>query len=1176
MDTSAAPTFDDPFGDSFADVPLDAYEADVAAAPSSLGAGGFDPESEAAFQAREEERQRAREDLYGRLNPRQAEAVNSPLHSLLVLAGAGSGKTSVLTARIARLISAGQVGARSVLAVTFTNKAAGEMRDRLRRLLDKRSVGDLWMGTFHSLCNRLLRENADAAGLPKNFAILDTDGQEAMARGILKDFGLTKSAVKEAAKARAAAAASRDLLSANDPLAAVGALGADDLEDGDEANEFVTPGECAKYISSRKETGHKPQPPLAITTRSTAVEQMEAVYAEYQRRCVRAGLLDFQDLLEHGVALLRDDEEVRRKYQDRFRAILVDEFQDTNPIQYEFLQLIKGPQAHVMAVGDDSQSIYGFRGADPANMLRFVNEMTADAEVPQGRIVKLEQNYRSLPHILDTANAIIGRNPKQLPKRLFTSQPDHGEQLDLVTYGNGMFEAVSVARSVHRMIRDEGIPPSELAILYRTNQQSRLLEQELNKLGVPLTVYGGFRFYERQEVKVVLAYLDLISDMTRDLSFAKVANIPTRGIGERTIEDLRQQAKVKGLSMFETVGERSTQLQANPNALGNAAAVKKHRQLEAFVNVILDLADSAGELPLADLIEALVKRIGLAEHYKAEAGNSKAAQEEAEERLANIGELVSAARQFELDNPDLGMAVDQLPEYLSYVALMTSTSEADMEKKATVSLMTVHSSKGLEFDHVFITGLEESCFPHARAIKEDDERGNGKSLNEALRDMGIVADDNGAELSSTGAAEQDGEGIQEERRLMYVAVTRARKTLTLSHARERLINGDIKIFQLSRFLDELPVNRVRRIDDAKANRQYERKQWSRSDYRGQLGDNREYGGDAFDSGRAEYQPRTPSAAAPAPVTVPRRSEIQSQMSIEQNLLARPGSPAPFASTAAPAPASACASAGEVTAARTVAIIGTAGRDKDRPMNVTLWERMLDDARRRVRSSDHLISGGGAWADHLAVRLFLDGDVATLTLHLPAPLVNGRFAGPLGDSAGAAANYYHDRFRRAVGIDSLGEIQLAIKLGAKVTHQPAARGYAAIHTRNALVAKEVDAGVIVAYTFGAGSQPVDGGTKGTWDAAARAQRQHVALDELTTDLVAKASEPATAHTPAPAPAAGHKPWERPWLRRSARGASAASVSAQSAAPGQASEPAAPPQEAMTRLALLNRNARTPRR
>jgi hypothetical protein len=266
----------------------------------------------------------------------------------------------------------------------------------------------------------------------------------------------------------------------------------------------------------------------------------------------------------------------------------------------------------------------------------------------------------------------------------------------------------------------------------------------------------------------------------------------------------------------------------------------------------------------------------------------------------------------------------------------------------------------------------------------------------------------------------------------------------------------------------------------------------------------------------------------------------------------------------------------VTAARTVAIIGTAGRDKDRPMNVTLWERMLDDARRRVRSSDHLISGGGAWADHLAVRLFLDGDVATLTLHLPAPLVNGRFAGPLGDSAGAAANYYHDRFRRAVGIDSLGEIQLAIKLGAKVTHQPAARGYAAIHTRNALVAKEVDAGVIVAYTFGAGSQPVDGGTKGTWDAAARAQRQHVALDELTTDLVAKASEPATAHTPAPAPAAGHKPWERPWLRRSARGASAASVSAQSAAPGQASEPAAPPQEAMTRLALLNRNARTPRR
>jgi DNA helicase-2/ATP-dependent DNA helicase PcrA len=1036
--------------------------------------------SDAAFAAREAARVAEREALFDRLNPRQQEAVNLGPVSTLILAGAGSGKTSVLTARVARLVATG-TPSREILAVTFTNKASGEMRARLSKLMDRRTVQNLMAGTFHSLCNKILRENFEAAGLPKSFAILDVDGQESICRGALKDLGLTKSAVKASAKAKASAS--------NDPLDKAGALGEKDVvDDSGEAHEFVTPSQCAKYISSRKEAGQSPIRGGAITTMSTKEEQMEAVYAMYEERTAKSGLLDFQDLLTRTVSMLETNEDVRNSYRERFSAILVDEFQDTNDIQYRWLELLKGKKTHVMAVGDDYQSIYAFRGANPKNMFRFLKEMATDEQAPEGRIVKLEQNYRSLPYILEAANTIIAKNAGQMEKTLFSAQPDNGERIDLVSYQNGMFEAASVARKVHQMVRDNGVQPAEIALLYRTNMQSRLLEQELNKLGVPLTVYGGFRFYERQEVKMILAYLDLITDMVRDLSFVRVANFPPRGIGETTIEGLRQQAKAEGVSMMEMVGKRNEMRLSDPSSAGNAAAQKKQRQLEEFAQIILDLSDYALDQPLHKVIEKLLETSGITAHYLEEAEGSKASSDEARERIGNIEELVSAARQFELDNPDLITGADQLPEYMAYVALMTSTSESDMSRKNTVSLMTVHSSKGLEFDHVFISGLEETIFPHSRAIQEDAENGNGASFEEAYAMLGLDPSD--AEYTNEEPELVDGDGIQEERRLMYVAVTRARKTLSLSYAAERMVNGEIKMYEPSRFLAEIPSIRLNHIVDAEASAA-PKKKW------GANLSNREYGGDAFDEGRIEYKP---VAARP----VARSVELS-------------------------APSS---------GAQKIAIIGTAGRDKTKTMSRALWAAMLNDARSRVNFSDTLVSGGAAWADHLAVRLYLDGDVQGLHLYLPAPLQNGAFLGEDRNSSGSAANYYHGLFKRITGEDGLAQLAEAIDRGAVVSYEPATPGYGAMKTRNAKVAATCNA--VIAYTFSDNDEPADGGTKHTWDLVSNdVCKVHVDMGALMSVDHAPIMEPkevpaapkVQAHPPPVRDTSSPKPWDRPWLRRS---------------------------------------------
>lgn len=1008
---------------------------------SQQEAGGGDFSSDMAFQARDESRRTERESLYSRLNPRQLEAVSLPKNeSVLILAGAGSGKTSVITARISKLIDDGTTP-NEILAVTFTNKASEEMKTRLRKLMDKKTVNDLMVGTFHSLCSRILRDNYEAAGLPKSFAILDTDGQEAICRGALKDLGLTKATVKEAAKLRAQAAA-KDLLAPVDALAAAGGIEAADMEDEGEANEFVTPSQCAKYISSQKEAGESPNSTISVTTRSTKVEQMEAVFLMYQERCAKSGLLDFQDLLTKTVSLLELDSNVRKKYRDRFSIILVDEFQDTNDIQYRWLELLKGERTNVMAVGDDYQSIYAFRGANPKNMFRFLREMASDEAAPEGRLVKLEQNYRSLPHILETANAIIANNTGQMDKTLFTTQPDQGERIDLVTYSNGMFEAKSIAQSIHRMVREEKVTPSEIAVLYRTNQQSRLIEQELNKLGVPLTVYGGFRFFERQEVKLVLAYMDLVTDMTRDLSFSKIANFPPRGIGERTVEELRQVAKERGISMMEMIGERGAMMANDPASIGNASAQKKHQKLAEFAGGIMDLAELSLSQPLHTLIESLVERYGIKAHYLSEASGSKESQAEAEERIANIEELISAATQFEIENPNLTDAIEQLPEYMAYVALMTSTSESDMSRKNTVSLMTVHSSKGLEFDNVFIAGLDESVFPHGRAIQEDEENGNNKSFEEAFGNVGDESDD---EEAYAEKEEGDGEGMKEERRLMYVAVTRARKCLTITHSRERMINGEIKFYEPSRFLREIPSDRVTHIDDSARHFENNQHPWSDTG-------NHEYGGDAFDATR-------------------------DTLSDNRKQKAKPPTEAPKINT--------------VDSGRRIAIIGTAGRDKEKPMTAALWESMVADARQRVNPSDILVSGGAAWADHLAVTLYLDGDVNELILHLPAPVEDGVYLGPARDSAASAANYYHSLFKKITGVDSIREIEVAIQRGAQVTNEPEAPGYAAMFARNKKVA--MGSNNLLAYTFGAGDTPADGGTKATWDQSTISAEKKIHVD-----------------------------------------------------------------------------------
>ena len=659
------------------------------------------------------------------LNPQQLAAVTESTGHVLVLAGAGSGKTRVLTTRIAWLIHGGHASALQILAVTFTNKAAREMIDRIGAMLPINPRA-MWIGTFHGLCNRLLRLHHRHAQLPQGFQILDSQDQLAAIKRMLK------------------------------------AAGVDDTR--------CPPRELQMFINSAKEAGLRAR---EVEVNGGRDRLWVELFESYERQCQREGLVDFAELLLRSYELLSRNEPLRSHYQQRFRHILVDEFQDTNVLQYRWLKLLAGPGSSVFAVGDDDQSIYRFRGAHVGNMADFEREFQVS------QVIKLEQNYRSYGHILEAANRLISHNAQRLGKNLWTAE-GQGERPVLFEAASDGLEASWIVEQV-RHLSDAGLRPSDMAILYRSNAQSRVLEHALFTAAVPYRVYGGLRFFERAEIKNALAYLRLASNPHDDVSFARAVNFPARGIGTRTLEQLQDAAAGAQCSLYAAIGSLA----------GRAGA-----SLAQFGRLIEALQSAASTQSLPELVASTIQQSGLAAHY--------AGEREGQERLENLEELVNASTSFaaeqgyaasaagaasaaeagaasaaEADAEQADFAagaasaaeVSPLTAFLAHASLEAGDNQAGQGQDA-LQLMTVHSAKGLEFDAVFITGLEEGLFPHENSLSE-------------------------------------GGGLEEERRLMYVAITRARKHLFVSFAQARLLHGQTRYGIRSRFLDELPPESVR-------------------------------------------------------------------------------------------------------------------------------------------------------------------------------------------------------------------------------------------------------------------------------------------------------------------------------------------------------------------------------
>jgi len=617
------------------------------------------------------------------LNPEQLAAVTLPDEHALILAGAGSGKTRVLTTRIAWLVKGGRVAPSGILAVTFTNKAAREMLTRVGAMMTVNPRG-MWIGTFHGLCNRMLRAHAQEAGLPRAFQILDSQDQLAAIKRLLK------------------------------------AMNVDE--------ERFPPREVQYFVNDQKEEGVRSRdvPPADDNTRRFA-----ELYSAYDEQCQREGVVDFPELLLRSFELLNRNEILREHYRSRFRHILVDEFQDTNRLQYRWLKLIAGKASCLFAVGDDDQSIYAFRGANVGNMADFEREFKVK------HVVRLEQNYRSHGNILDAANALIANNRNRLGKNLWTAA-GKGEPVRVFEGESDNDEARWIVEEVQALARD-GTPLSQVAVLYRSNAQSRVVEHALFSQGIAYRVYGGLRFFERAEIKHALAYLRLIATPDDDSSFLRVANFPPRGIGARTIEQLQDAAKQASASLMKV-------------ADGTKAA--------PFRLLIENLRSETQGLPLKEAVEVVIAKSGLVEHYKTE--------REGADRVENLAELVNAAAAFTEEErvTESGEAVDPLIAFLTHAALEAGEHQAG-EGQEALQMMTVHSAKGLEFDVVFMTGLEEGLFPHEQSVTERD-------------------------------------GLEEERRLAYVAITRARSRLYLSHAQTRMLHGQTRYNIPSRFLEEIP------------------------------------------------------------------------------------------------------------------------------------------------------------------------------------------------------------------------------------------------------------------------------------------------------------------------------------------------------------------------------------
>ncbi|MEO7057111.1 MAG: UvrD-helicase domain-containing protein [Caldimonas sp.] len=685
------------------------------------------------------------------LNPEQLAAVTLPPEPALILAGAGSGKTRVLTTRIAWLIETGQLSPAGVLAVTFTNKAAKEMLVRLDAMLAI-PVRGMWVGTFHGLCNRFLRAHWKMAGLPQGFQILDSADQLSAVKRIVKAMNLDE--------------------------------------------ERHPPKPLTWAIAAAKDSGQRAKD---IEVKDEQSRVLQQVYEAYDAQCQREGVVDFAELMLRTYELLRDDRGLREHYQRRFRHILVDEFQDTNKLQYAWLKMFAGPPelgCALFAVGDDDQSIYAFRGAQVGNMASFEREYRVST------VIKLERNYRSFGNILDAANELISKNSRRLGKNLRT-EAGPGEPVRVHEATSDFAEAqwfIEEARQLHR----EGAPRHEIALLYRSNAQSRVMESALFNASIPYKVYGGLRFFERAEVKHALSYLRLIENPNDDTSFLRVVNFPARGIGARTVELLQDAARASGRSLWQSV---------------DAVGGKGGNNLTAFTHRVDAMREQTRGLTLREIIVHMLEASGLVDFYKTD--------REGKDKLENLEELVNAAEAFvtqegfgkdavalpvdevgersgigafggsagraEFTTPDAetvtsgeivapprvvpdaetGEIMSPLAAFLTHASLEAGDNQAQAGQDA-VQLMTIHAAKGLEFDCVFITGLEEGLFPNENSSSDLD-------------------------------------GLEEERRLMYVAITRARKRLYLSFSQTRMLHGQTRYNVKSRFVDELPESALRWI-----------------------------------------------------------------------------------------------------------------------------------------------------------------------------------------------------------------------------------------------------------------------------------------------------------------------------------------------------------------------------
>jgi DNA helicase-2/ATP-dependent DNA helicase PcrA len=635
------------------------------------------------------------------LNDRQLEAVTLPAQSALILAGAGSGKTRVLTTRIAWLIQTGQISPHGLLAVTFTNKAAKEMLIRISAMLPINTRG-MWVGTFHGLCNRMLRAHYREAGLPNLFQIMDTQDQLALVKRIMKSMNLDE--------------------------------------------ERYPPRQACWFIAANKEEGRRPKDVEAYDDVSNRFVE---VYSAYDQQCQREGAVDFAELLLRSYELLSRNDLLREHYRNRFKHILVDEFQDTNRLQYRWLQLLAGGNNTIFAVGDDDQSIYAFRGANTANMQHLQRDFHVD------RVIKLEQNYRSHAHILDAANALISHNRKRLGKNLWTAE-GKGEALRVYEAGTDLDEASYIVQEV-KGLRGDGVSLGEIALLYRSNAQSRVLEHALFNASLPYKVYGGLRFFERQEIKHALAYLRLVANAEDDGAFLRIVNFPTRGVGARSVEQIQDVSRERGITLWAA-------------ACANTLSGKASSSIAGFVKLIENMRQATAGLPLPEVIEYVVDASGLKQHYQSE--------KEGADRLENLAELINAAATFIAERDVQPLAegeeeADDLTAFLAHAALEAGEHQA-LAGADALQLMTVHSAKGLEFHSVFISGLEEGLFPHENSSTEAD-------------------------------------GLEEERRLMYVALTRARRRLYLTYAQSRMLHGQTRFNVASRFFQEIPQQLMRKI-----------------------------------------------------------------------------------------------------------------------------------------------------------------------------------------------------------------------------------------------------------------------------------------------------------------------------------------------------------------------------